>query len=498
MNRKWRPLVLENAALPDEVRAAAERDQFKTVNSAHPFVTKESAQGMSFSCWASRETPDLANEVVLASAFTDFIKYYENNPTIFYQHDHKQPIGRVKDGGVKVVTEGSEKGLWFDEVRLSDIPLVREVIAPLIRDRVLSQMSIGFYTVDGYWDDKTDLFYHSKVYMVETSVVSVACNPQAVITALKGIVTLPDMFQRLADEGQVVELDTVVDLHRKGQLSTIKTFGGVDVPATKETTPMWTAITKEQATLPVKQDSEFSNQKVSDIHIHADAIKASTFLICMEKEGRTTYALPIGSVTVDKGVRYEPQKLKIAAAELCGARNSSRGFNLSPEEMHKAFDRLASAYEICGMEMPLFADTPVHEIKTSILPTLTAAQVEFKHAELEAFENKDFRNALGNIWRSLERVKAGKLTLDEETLTHIKSVWGYMAVYVNLDDASDAELVAQLAALIGANQEEDEEEETGMQPILAQAPEAKTEEAQDVQEPVAKDFLDTLVDDLLD
>lgn len=467
-------MVLENAALPDEVRVAAERDQFKTLNALSPFVTKESAQGMTFSCWASRETPDLANEVVLASAFPDFIKYYENNPTIFYQHDHKQPIGRVKDGGVRVVTEGVEKGLWFDEVRLSDIPLVREVIAPLIRDRVLSQMSIGFYTLDGYWDDKSDLYYHSKVYMVETSVVSVACNPQAVITSLKGIVQLPDLFQRLADEGHVVELDTVVDLHRKGQLSTIKTFGGVDVPTTKETTPMWTAITKEQATLPVHQDSELSNQKVSDIHIHADAIKSSTFLLSMEKEGRTTYALPIGGVTVDKGVRYDAQKLKIAAAELCGARNSSRGFNLNPEEMHKAFDRLASAYAVCGMEMPLFADTPVNEIKTSILPTLNAAQVEFKHDELVAFENKDFRNALGNIQRSLERAKGGKFTLDDETRTLIKSVWGYMAIYVDIEDASDAELIAQLSALIG-NKEEESDDEESMQPLLAQAPETATD-----------------------
>ncbi len=497
MNRKWRPLVLENAALPDEVRTAAEKDQFKTVNSAQAFVAKEAGQGMTFSCWASRETPDLANEVVLASAFPQFISYYENNPTIFYQHDHKQPIGRVKDGGVRVVTEGAEKGLWFDEVRLSDIPLVNQVIAPLIRDRVLSQMSIGFYTLDGYWDDKTDLYYHSKVYMVETSVVSVACNPQAVITALKGIVQLPDTFQRFADEGHVVELDLVVDLHRKGQLSPIKTFGGVDVPTTKEITPMWTTITKETATLPVQQDSEISTQNISDIHIRADEIKASTHLLKMEKGDRIAYALPIGSATVDKGVRYEPNKLKVAVAELCGARNSTKGFNLTPEELHKAFDRLADAYTVCGMSMPTFADTQLHEIKETVLPTLTAAQVEFNHDELSAFENKDFRNALGNIKRSLERAKAGKLDLDEETLTEIKGVWGYMAVYVDLESAADAELVAQLAELLGSrgDSEDDDEEESGMQPIMAEAPKAEAASVTTTEE--EPDLVDQLFTDVL-
>jgi len=172
---------------------------------------KQNAKGMVFSGWLSTPDVDLSNEVIDVAAFPPYIDWYKRNPLYCYNHDISMPVGKVMD--VQIVNSGEKSGLYLNDITLSKIAPVEEYLWPLIQDGVLTQQSIGFYSLRG--KQIGDVYHHTLVYVLEGSLVPVACNPQAVIDNIKCLTKgaiLDPSFKTLET------VEDLMDAYQKGVL----------------------------------------------------------------------------------------------------------------------------------------------------------------------------------------------------------------------------------------------------------------------------------------
>lgn len=119
---------------------------------------------------------------ILPGAFAKTIRENAKRIKILYQHDHNDPIG------IPIVLREEARGLYL-RARLSSTARGQE-IAQLMRDGVLTELSIGFdpikhhtvrETIDGL---PVEVRHVSEVRLWEISVVTFAANSQAVVTAV--------------------------------------------------------------------------------------------------------------------------------------------------------------------------------------------------------------------------------------------------------------------------------------------------------------------------
>jgi len=99
---------------------------------------------------------------------------YERNPVVLFGHDSKQPIGRA------LALTRTAAGI-VAEFTLASTAKAREV-ATLIREGVLSAVSIGFDAIDPpVWNEARGGFDFGATELLEFSVVAVPANPHALI-----------------------------------------------------------------------------------------------------------------------------------------------------------------------------------------------------------------------------------------------------------------------------------------------------------------------------
>lgn len=131
-----------------------------------------------FTGWATRPVVDLDNEIVNPKGVRN-LQQYLRNPVITWMHKLDVPIGKVLQAEVR------DDGILITG-QLSMTEKARE-IATLLRDGVVRALSIGFIprkgsiTKDGIW-------VHEEWDWLETALVSVPANPEALITTVKGII----------------------------------------------------------------------------------------------------------------------------------------------------------------------------------------------------------------------------------------------------------------------------------------------------------------------
>lgn len=135
---------------------------------------------------------DLFNDIVMPGAFTKTLQERGDRVAICWQHDWKQPLG-------KPVLREDGKGLWVDG-KISDTALGRDVLT-LLRDGVITTMSIGYDTVKHEWgelnekgadEDKAGKAKKGRrvrrlqeVRLYEISLVTVGANEQAQLVSVK-------------------------------------------------------------------------------------------------------------------------------------------------------------------------------------------------------------------------------------------------------------------------------------------------------------------------
>lgn len=121
---------------------------------------------------------DSYGDVIDKGAFTRTIMEQGDRIAFCFQHDIYNAIGKIVD------IKEDDNGLWL-KVELSE---AEKDIATKIREGIYKEMSIGYRVVNGKNEtrDGQNVYVLSEIKLYEVSLVTIAANPLAVITSMKG------------------------------------------------------------------------------------------------------------------------------------------------------------------------------------------------------------------------------------------------------------------------------------------------------------------------
>lgn len=158
-------------------------------------IRKAAGKAATFVATITTDSVDRDGEVVVPGGMNS--KDYERNPVLLYEHDVKQPIGKMlsmrrMERGIEAEfalapRPDNHVGEWFPDT-----------VASLMDFGALNTMSIGFLGIESRPATKADSEKYGsgvrRVYgkwkLLEVSVVSVPANQDAIVSAVrKGLVT---------------------------------------------------------------------------------------------------------------------------------------------------------------------------------------------------------------------------------------------------------------------------------------------------------------------
>jgi HK97 family phage prohead protease len=122
---------------------------------------------------------DRGDDIVMPGAFLKSIT--EMQPKLLWQHDHAEPIGVFEE------IKEDAKGLFVRGKLPKKDTFVDGRVIPQIGIGSINSMSIGYWTVKSEYDTETDIRKLVEVKLYEISLVSIPMNPEAMITAFKGV-----------------------------------------------------------------------------------------------------------------------------------------------------------------------------------------------------------------------------------------------------------------------------------------------------------------------
>jgi len=229
------------------------------------------------------------------------LEEYRKNPVLLFQHDVNKPIGKVVD--IRVMDDAVEVDFVFASTELAT------EIQKLVDEGVLNSLSIGFVPVKD--DIENGFRVYRKWMWLETSIVTLPANPEAVIT-VRGIV--PD---------RDAEFPVYEDLDREW-----------DADASER---RWREYVGVETNDDLKDEEK--QRKYSKRFFWMDDEKPDNF---------GSYKLP--HVDVINGKPYAIWRGVVAAmAALLGARG---GVDIPDEDREKVYRAIVKYYEKVGKEPP--------------------------------------------------------------------------------------------------------------------------------------------------
>lgn len=120
---------------------------------------------------------DSYGDIMQPGSCTRTIKERGDRIAFCYQHDIYNPIGKIQ------LIEDKTEGLWLS-VKVSN---AEDDIKTKIREGILCEMSIGYRTINAVPSvvDGKEVNILNEVMLYEVSLVTIAANPEAIITGLK-------------------------------------------------------------------------------------------------------------------------------------------------------------------------------------------------------------------------------------------------------------------------------------------------------------------------
>lgn len=406
-------------------------------------ITEKSALSSSkmvMSGFVSTTTPDLVGDVILPNAFDKHIRKYQERPIYLYQHDKKVPIGRVSKVHTNY-TKNGKTGLYLEDIVLSDIPVVRDVIWKLVQDEVLTQQSVGMYSIDGAFNAQKGVFEHSEVYLYESSLVSVAANPDALIDIVgKGIPDLPLTMEELVkayDSGKITpafSISTYVpDLGKSDMTNqpsnTSPDFAGLTV--LKHNEDLYDTDESPATNMPKRIQTNYAEV--------CDAIHACKSIT------RNSYMFQV-AVPTEKGFKYDWELTATSMARVLGA-NGGAHYNV--EEKAAVVGRIAEAYTFLEKKLPEIDGVPVDKIEAVALHEAEFKSVSFAENEPGVYQLSLFEK---DVTRVLDTVKSFKKSgeLPEKAVECLK--WLMASIEIDIeaypDTQEDVDLIASITGLI--------------------------------------------------
>lgn len=133
-------------------------------------------KGSSLEFVMSDETPDLMDDIILSDGWD--LENFEKNPIALFGHSSAFPIGKWKNVEVKNKQLRGELEL----APKGTSPRIDEIIN-LIEAGILRAVSVGFRPTETKPRPENDGYFYVKQRLIETSLVSVPANPNALLVA---------------------------------------------------------------------------------------------------------------------------------------------------------------------------------------------------------------------------------------------------------------------------------------------------------------------------
>lgn len=144
---------------------------------------------------------DSMNEVVAPGSFTESIAARSRPLPVLWQHQTDRPLGTYE------TVKEDDRGLFVEGRLLTkDVAQAREAHA-LLKAGAVSGLSIGYWTRESSFDEKTGVRTLTKLDLEEVSLVTFPANEEARVDAIKlklahgGLPTLPEFEKLLRESG---------------------------------------------------------------------------------------------------------------------------------------------------------------------------------------------------------------------------------------------------------------------------------------------------------
>ncbi len=414
----------------------------------------ENSDAMEISGWISTDQVDLSQEIVEPQAAKKFLSEYKKAGRLWYNHSPNQVLGKVHEIDI------TEKGIHVGRAKLAETPFNKDYIWPLIKEGALSEFSIQFKSMQGKWVQK--VYHHQEIYLIEASIVSVACNPGAVIDGFKSLVPSSEWYN--------ANLTDLFALESAGKLlmpSEIRSQFAID--GFRDNNSMKLDITNSEPLTPDFGDIEILESDFKSYDPTGEAlalpkkeqknyVEVCDNIFLAKSAGRGAYMFRVG-IPTEKGYKFDWEATALSTGNVLGARG---GAYFGPEQKEKALEQLAYVYTHLGKKAPTYKGIGLSNLDPEFLPTLKFADVEFHEGERELIEEKiqlDSLNAVVNRLKSFEGdVQKEKL---EEVVKYLGASFD-INFYASVDDADEAKFISDLLALYAAYQAADAAEGDGM------------------------------------
>lgn len=392
---------------------------------------------MKLSGFLSTPRIDLANEVIDVDAFDKYFNYFVRNPIYCYNHDKSVPIGR--DNSPEVVKQGAKTGMYLGDVKLSALPFVTEIVWPLLTDKVITQQSIGFYSLKGKFDG--DIYHHTEIYTLEGSCVPIACNPDATLDEIRNWLRIKGF-----DEG-----GTVMDLiaaYSAGKAYKVPQFVSGLLLSTKEEEKAMPANTKKHQEPGSKPDFmdvvALESKAASQLDTEGDAIRRPVkfeknyatvceSIFAAKSDSRGVYLFPI-AVPTAKGFKYDWEQ---AASSMYKALGGGGGALMSAEAKSAILERIEEAYAALGKQSPTVTHivegepitVKVASMAHEYLETIELKDIEFHESEVEVHGLGVFKNDADRMKRMIQHWLKDK-QIPEGAREVLKDLYGTVDIYM--------------------------------------------------------------------
>lgn len=381
--------------------------------SAESQIVEVKAKGpiVSFSSWLSTEIVDYYRTIFVAEGARRYFHRFEANPIILWNHDIQSPgIGRCDN---PEIIPG--RGIYLNDVQLSDVPMVRDIISPLIQDRVLSQMSLNAAILK-YEELPDDIVRFTEWILWEASLVNVAGNHTATITAdtikvYRSVLGLQENPHQ-APEEEINDLDALVKAYQRGQI-----------------------IKKTGYSIPEMATTE------NRLPYEARALTADNpqgWLVSRNLHDGTQVGLFSVGTVEDSGVVFDPAKTAESLCRLLGAKTPEVRM-MSAEVRHAAIAEICALYRNENIEIPVVRAGTVDDVELKLsdltpdqLHLLRYSDVDFRNGEDKLFMVTTLQRDLQAVTQALESPKMPELSPAEHEQV-LRSMAAIVRRYMAMD-----------------------------------------------------------------
>jgi HK97 family phage prohead protease len=402
----------------------------------------DSSDQMLISGWASTGQEDLAGDIVLPNAFSKHWSFYETKGRYWLNHDPNFVLGRVRKSRLL------KDGFYVDEAKLADTAFNKDYVWPLVKEGGLNEHSIQFMSIEP--EMKGGILYHKEIKMIETSIVSVACNPGAIITGFKGLIPSEEYanatLEMLMQLDKEHKLKYPSEVRRSFYVSGFKNDQNTEEEMSTTETPAadlvdFKVISRTKTGYDpkgtVKADFKMPSPKAKSYEALADVL----YLAKSRARNKHMYRV---AVPTEKGWAYDWANIAISMGTILGAKGGS---NYADGEKLAMLKEMFNIYAAIGKKLPTHEGEPLDNLSDDALSTLKFHEVAFVEGEdsiLRLEIAKANVKALGDVmqhWR-----KDGG-TPPAEFITYAKSVWPNFSAAFDIYP-SDEESIAFFAGLM--------------------------------------------------